>query len=125
MEPMSLYARTCGWWEILRSLRQFQSGRSTVRLFEDDTPRFWVDAVCIDQHVEEEKGHEIAMMDRESCCASRTVAWLGPEAEFSALAMGCMSNRELACTVIPARQNLFNRTYIKRLWLVQEVVLAQ
>lgn len=112
-------------WEALKSLRQFQSDRSNVRLFEDDAPQFWVDAVCIDQHDEKEKGHQVAMMGRIFRCASHTIAWLGPEADFSALAMGCMSNRELALTVISALRKLFNRTYFRRLWIVQEVVLAQ
>ncbi|KAF3034749.1 hypothetical protein E8E11_001634 [Didymella keratinophila] len=112
-------------WEALKSLRRFQSDRSNVRLFEDDTPRFWIDAVCIDQHDEKEKGHQVAMMGRIFRCASHTIAWLGPEAEFSALAMGCMSNRELAFTVLPSLRKLFNRTYFRRLWVVQEVVLAR
>lgn len=112
-------------WEALKSLRQFQSDRSTVRLFEHDAPRFWIDAVCINQHDEKEKGDQVAMMGRIFRCASHTIAWLGPEAEFSALAMACMSNRDLALSVIPSLRKLFNRTYFRRLWIVQEVVLAQ
>ncbi|PVH96154.1 HET-domain-containing protein, partial [Periconia macrospinosa] len=46
----------------------------------------WVDAVCINQDDDREKTHQVAAMARIYGLASRVVAWLGEEADESALA---------------------------------------
>ncbi|ETS81768.1 hypothetical protein PFICI_06770 [Pestalotiopsis fici W106-1] len=47
----------------------------------------WIDALCIDQENNEEKSAQVAIMADIYQCASRVVAWLGPEADGSNLAM--------------------------------------
>lgn len=47
----------------------------------------WVDAICIDQANDREKGPQVAMMGQLFECASRVVVWLGPEGHGSAVAM--------------------------------------
>lgn len=47
----------------------------------------WVDAVCINQSDDVEKGAEVATMGQLYACAEHVVVWLGPEADGSGMAM--------------------------------------
>lgn len=47
----------------------------------------WVDALCINQSDDVEKGAEVARMGELFACAAHVVVWLGPEANGSGLAM--------------------------------------
>ncbi|KAI1077756.1 HET-domain-containing protein [Whalleya microplaca] len=50
----------------------------------NDKPRvMWIDALCINQLDDSEKGSQVAMMGDIFRLASRVVAWLGPEADDS------------------------------------------
>lgn len=65
----------------LRSLRQ------------PDSPRFmWIDAICINQEDDVEKGPQVGMMDKIYKRATRVVAWLGPEADESDTAMSVIGS---------------------------------
>lgn len=55
--------------------------------FPDRTRVMWVDALCIDQANDVEKGPQVAMMGQLFECASRVVVWLGPEQDRSGVAM--------------------------------------
>ncbi|AEO71255.1 uncharacterized protein THITE_49961, partial [Thermothielavioides terrestris NRRL 8126] len=53
-----------------------------------DAPRVvWIDALCIDQANDAEKGPQVALMGEIYRRATRVVAWLGPEADGSDRAM--------------------------------------
>lgn len=51
----------------------------------------WIDALCIDQSNDVEKGPQVAMMGQLFECASRVVVWLGPEENGSSVAMECLA----------------------------------
>jgi hypothetical protein len=53
---------------------------------EDDSP-FWIDAICIDQSSIAERNHQVRRMKDIYETAKEVVAWLGPEAKRSGLAM--------------------------------------
>ncbi|KAI1144510.1 HET-domain-containing protein [Hypoxylon sp. FL0543] len=58
-----------------------------------DKPRvIWVDALCINQADEVEKGPQVAMMGEIFRLAHRVVAWLGPEENDSTHAMELMDH---------------------------------
>lgn len=46
----------------------------------------WIDAVCINQRDDDEKGHQVALMARIYGLAQRVVVWLGEEGDDSGLA---------------------------------------
>ncbi|KAK9779621.1 putative Heterokaryon incompatibility protein-domain-containing protein [Seiridium cardinale] len=75
-------------------------GRSTVTVtknldvalrhlrYDHKEPRvMWIDAICIDQKNDQEKGPQVARMGQVFKCAARVLVWLGPEQNHSDLAM--------------------------------------
>ncbi|XXG95846.1 hypothetical protein Hte_002117 [Hypoxylon texense] len=101
----------------------------------------WADALCIDQKNKEEQWCQVQLMARIYMKAELVVAWLGPEAEDSSLALDLLQevseviNQPEAMDKLIAskhRQNhftalvhLFERDYWRRLWVVQEVLNAR
>lgn len=51
----------------------------------------WIDALCIDQSNDVEKGPQVAMMGKLFEHSSRVVVWLGPEKNGSGIAMERLS----------------------------------
>ncbi len=115
----------------------------------------WVDALCINQKDDAEKGPQVSMMGEIYRLATRVVAWLGPERDNSNRAMEMMeyigSQVEVdfktqsmqpvnGCTdpymadlsyLLPlsiedlqAIYHLLNRQWYERLWIRQEIYLA-
>lgn len=130
--------------DALEHLRILQADRSSTRLFDDDSPLFWIDAITIDQSNGDEKNHQVSMMGTIYRQASHVIAWLGLEqlGDDSALAMKYLSTgyevfvhpkyhdlrrRWAAITSAEklAIEKLYTRSYFKRIWIVQEVVLAR
>jgi len=119
-----------------------------------DNPRtMWCDALCINQQINDEKSAEILAMSDIYRKAQRTVVWLGPEADESGVALKtlshlgnqiafeeggtvgtaegkdpnwCFVNRPLPFDDATWRSigKLIARTWFKRLWIWQEVALA-
>lgn len=117
-----------------------------------DKPRaIWIDALCIDQHNNEEKSREVVRMNVIYRLAHRVVIWLGPEGNDSVHAMKLIENVGNAfdvewyykkLTVINGEDpkvqelltfdhrdlagyyHLINRPWFERLWIRQEVTLA-
>ena len=50
---------------------------------KDRDRKLWVDAVCINQRNEKERGHQVARMSKIFQCAKTVCVWLGPAAEHS------------------------------------------
>jgi Heterokaryon incompatibility protein (HET) len=74
-------------------IKNFQSGEisklhfhSRTNSHEDDCP-FWIDAICIDQSSIAERSHQVSRMKEIYKTAKEVVAWLGPEAKKSELAI--------------------------------------
>ncbi|OAK98292.1 HET-domain-containing protein, partial [Phaeosphaeriaceae sp. SRC1lsM3a] len=104
----------------------------------------WVDALCIDQQNADERATQVRLMGHIYSKATSVAVWLGPEADESELAMDLLQDVS-DDQVSPARERatqerirsttkypesaalfaLFKREYWKRLWCIQEVLLAK
>lgn len=118
--------------EALISLRKFQSDRSEQRLFNHDTPYFWIDAICINQTDDTEKCHQVAMKGDICRQASQTISWLGPETLETGPAFEYVRQLSRSNPQVPETQkerlvisDLCVRTYFKRVWIVQEIILSK
>ncbi|KAI0551876.1 heterokaryon incompatibility protein-domain-containing protein [Xylaria curta] len=116
-----------------------------------DRPRFiWVDALCIDQLNNVEKGPQVAMMGEIYRLAARVVVWLGPEENDSDRAlswlklMGSQVEFEHSIETLPSVDksisdvnviplealdpsclyHLLCRPWFERLWVRQEIIRA-
>jgi hypothetical protein len=108
----------------------------------------WIDAICINQANVEERGQQVQIMNEIYQQAHAVWVWLGPASHDSDLAMNVMDkvsmfpedmkgehsrpikwvNRLLYDSSYAAHRlalcHLFRRSYWKRLWVVQELVLG-
>jgi hypothetical protein len=106
------------------------------------TRRLWIDAICINQSDNVEKSKQVMRMDRIYAGASKVLIWLGEASASSHLAFdtllqfakddgsldGSTTCHNLASTAVKRRaafQELLNRPYLKRAWIIQEVVAAK
>jgi hypothetical protein len=100
---------------------------------KDKARTLWVDAICVDQANDDERGHQIAQMGKIYSQATTVRVWLGMPDELSRNAFQFLGNsrmlRGLKSGIIEvdgweAVASLCRRKYWERLWIVQEVVLA-
>lgn len=104
----------------------------------------WVDAICINQSDNYEKSQQILRMGQIYARASKVVAWLGPAADDSDLAMEFLQalpseengfafllpeeavdrQRNETSATLEAVRALYNRPYFKRIWIIQETAKA-
>ncbi|KAK3338111.1 heterokaryon incompatibility protein-domain-containing protein [Neurospora tetraspora] len=107
----------------------------------------WIDAICINQGDNEEKGHQVQSMAEIYAKASRVIVWLGKEAAGSDQALeeiriaAELSTRQLV-TELSTRQlvtdlstrpldnkagilTLLERPWFQRIWVLQEVAAAR
>ncbi len=122
-------------WLFLRQLRRYNH------------LRIWVDAICINQGDLHERGSQVQLMNRIYPSASNVLVWLGegndnsdPAFHFLQYVDGALDPP--AIEMIPgvykslfgdddethiwlALQNICGREYWTRLWVIQEVLLAQ
>ncbi|KAK3110602.1 hypothetical protein LTR53_014925 [Teratosphaeriaceae sp. CCFEE 6253] len=95
------------------------------------TAYYWIDAICIDQSKYEERNHQRAQ-------AATVYVWLGPSANSSDQAMDCLaefhhtvpgSDRAKQKTWSDAQGrallDLCQLSYWRRMWIVQEINLAE
>jgi hypothetical protein len=132
-------AMTCGenLWQALQHLRS------------PDVERvLWVDAICIDQNNKFERTHQVNQMRDIYSHAMTVLIWLGPKTESSGIAMEWIEELSLRkqkslglqeqlsgfpTAQITNRQTqrwqalseLCRREYWRRVWIVQEVILAR
>jgi hypothetical protein len=114
--------------EALRSLRLEQSQRV-----------LWVDFVCINQSDLQERVSQVRMMGDIYRQAKKVIVWLGMPTPASELGMKILSflagNEDLTKdspwethspeNVIAAVNDIIERPYFERIWVVQEAALAQ
>ncbi|KAI0101515.1 hypothetical protein GGR51DRAFT_331203 [Nemania sp. FL0031] len=90
---------------------------------------FWIDAICINQNDTTERNHQVNMMERIYSTAAFVLVWLGEADKYSDLAFDEISRSEyhnLAPSLaLDAIEPLFQRDYWGRLWVIQELMLAQ
>ena len=120
------------------------------RIREQDNEKcLWIDAICINQRDLGERNRQVALMGLIYSQAQRVIVWLGPERQESDKAMKVLArctipgiiygpghakeNLRILCPDLVGRMDtwravkklLTERTYWKRVWIVQEIVLAQ
>lgn len=99
----------------------------------DKNPIFWIDSICIDQSCISERNHQLSLMFSIYSKASRVVIDLGPEADESADYMDWIADLHApsdhtAQVVEPGWeiiQNFFSRPWFRRVWVLQEALLAR
>ncbi|KAF2649711.1 HET-domain-containing protein, partial [Lophiostoma macrostomum CBS 122681] len=84
--------------------------------YEDEIQWLWIDQICIDQAVVQERNHQVRMMSDIYKRASYVYVWLGPS-DRRTEAPDPLSGTELT--------HFFQNPYWHRLWIVQEVMLAR
>lgn len=117
----------------------------------DEAIYIWADAVCINQDDEHEKATQIRMLPSIFQSAELVMCWIGPEVDESSLSLQTLlqiRTHDLAPQQWPSRlppipsdwiegvpavddvvwwsiQNLFEREWFARVWVIQEVVVAK
>jgi hypothetical protein len=100
---------------------------------KDQVRLLWVDAICINQANDAERGHQVRQMGRIYSQATTVRVWLGLPDEFSLKAFRFLGNpgtvRRMKDGIVElegweAVATLCKRKYWERLWVIQEVVLA-
>jgi hypothetical protein len=114
----------------------------------DHVRMLWVDAICINQKDIDERGSQVGIMRQIYSSANRTVVWLGPRDEDSDSAFViCAQISNEAHSPVPDPKssevtstasshaaidknygsvlNLLKRSWWRRVWVVQEIVLAK
>lgn len=98
-------------------------------LQENGYPLMWIDAICIDQSDDLEKNHQVNMMGRIFTTAGCVISWLGEEADNSRCVMRAIRattrTRYSSDEVKQAMDVFALRPYWRRMWIIQEFVLAQ
>lgn len=111
----------------------------------DVSRMLWIDALCIDQSNVQERGEQVAQMDRIFSKAMRALVWLGPSNDRSRSCIEVM--RKLGALVVRASasgtsieeanvpypasdetkllDDFYSRSWFWRLWCVQELVLSK
>ncbi|KAL0257945.1 hypothetical protein SLS55_007113 [Diplodia seriata] len=106
-----------------------------LRLRLADAPRFlWVDALCVDRSRVRERSHQVRLMPRIYRAASRVVVWLG-ERSFASDRLfdylngpgtdGATTTTEGEAVELLTRDLLKRRGWFRRLWALQEIVVAR
>ncbi|KAI4941953.1 hypothetical protein J4E91_010503 [Alternaria rosae] len=109
---------------IRSNLMHFLSTLPVLRAKKKTLPTlFWIDSICINQDDGKEKPDQIRLLNSVYSRAACVISWLGPNANCSNAALayvqGVARNEEASLN------ELLNRRYWTRLWMVQEVVLAR
>lgn len=98
----------------------------------------WIDAICINQNDKAERSKQVSIMGDIYKCARGVVNWLGVETTDTAVGMDVLSylfgNEDLTAgrpweTFKPEKlcaglNDILNRDYFERMWVVQENALA-
>lgn len=97
----------------------------------------WVDMLSVNQVDLVERGHQVNLMPRIYGTANEVVVWLGPAYRGSDVAMSALAklpsgkgfakqaSRIWACDAGHALDGICRRPYWRRLWVFQEIRLAQ
>lgn len=109
---------------------------------------FWIDALCIDQENIPERNHQVGLMKQIYSNATFVLAWLGEATEKEECILAEIRTNDVETwikknkikrrkqisntapntvydTVSALLRSLFKKPYWTRMWIVQEIVLAQ
>ena len=112
--------------------------KSALLHFRISAPRnVWVDAICINQSDTDEKGFQVALMGKIYERARFTWIWLGEASADSDAAIDFVGTHEMQLdrrlddlsekpkVPVHALANLMDRKWWTRIWVVQEVLMAE
>lgn len=116
---------------------------------EDRDRILWVDAICIDQEDEKERGHQVGQMRSVYKSAEQVIVWLGTSTDDIILLMDKMNEMhedllssfdektslatwknfwcasDLSHRYRAALEDIFRRRWFRRIWIIQEVASAR
>ncbi|KAF4626566.1 hypothetical protein G7Y89_g11587 [Cudoniella acicularis] len=97
--------------------------------------KIWADALCIDQSNNEEKAQQVVNMGEVYKTAARTIIHLGPLTPQADRVLEHVPRRNCGRNVAPggsyativkeAEEDLLTRTWFRRVWVFQELVLSR
>ncbi|KJK61508.1 Heterokaryon incompatibility protein HET [Aspergillus parasiticus SU-1] len=104
-----------------------------LHLRDHQLPRMlWVDAVCINQQDEQEKGYQIQLMPTIYGRASHVIVWLGRAADHSDRALDDIRLAAEGSTAQWGKEAdssailmLLQRPWFRRIWILQEISAAR
>ncbi|KAH7402615.1 heterokaryon incompatibility protein-domain-containing protein [Pyrenochaeta sp. MPI-SDFR-AT-0127] len=96
---------------------------SALRRLRDESHErtLWIDAICIDQRNRSERSHQVELMAEIYSNALQVLAYLGEED----LGFGSRSLWTDSARRVLALKKLFAKRWVSRVWVIQEVALAQ
>lgn len=122
--------------------------------YKEQPRTLWIDAICVNQEDLEERGRQVEKMAALYTCAKRVIVWLGPESTDSDIGLQTMESLSMKISfdiekdlayppiqtgvpwtaqdpIIPYDEqaikaviSLLKRPWFERLWIVQEIRLA-
>ncbi|KAK4183149.1 heterokaryon incompatibility protein-domain-containing protein, partial [Podospora australis] len=94
----------------------------------------WIDAICINQHDDQEKSHQVQSMANIYASASRVTVWLGEAGDDSDKALEMLRNaaeQQIGSSADTEKKQhqavlaLLRRPWFQRIWVLQEVAAAR
>lgn len=85
----------------------------------------WIDAICINQNDHCERGHQVGLMGQVYAHARLVLIWLGPDKGKAAPDVFSSIKGKGPYDHGPAIRKLIHLPWFSRLWVVQELSLAQ
>jgi Heterokaryon incompatibility protein (HET) len=98
----------------------------TLRL-SDQSQRFWIDAICINQEDQTEKNFQVPLMNQIYCLSSYVLVYLGESENDSDYVMDCIRRQDRDSFIqkrfLTGLAWILQRNWFKRTWILQEFVL--
>jgi hypothetical protein len=98
--------------------------------YKDAVRALWIDAICINQRIPDERYHQVRLMGDIYSSARHVIVWLGPAEEESDMTIdwilgkvGTAGSLQMLMFRFGLRA-LCGRPWFSRVWVVQEVALA-
>lgn len=103
-DPNDLVPIDCG-EHHLHVTKNLDSALKCLRSVSETDTELWVDAICIDQQNDAERGHQVRNMGRIYKQAKRVLVWLGPSPNG-------YSSSVFANTTRPVKNQHFRKKYL-------------
>jgi hypothetical protein len=117
------FLQACRYIEYLRSSK---TSKQTARVL--NVGWIWIDQICIDQHTDDERNHQVKLMGWIYSKASEIIAWLGPSQHAAKILEDLtlsLPRNENGTMPLDLLDQFTQLSYWGRLWIQQEVFLAR
>ncbi|KAJ4374639.1 hypothetical protein N0V86_007512 [Didymella sp. IMI 355093] len=104
--------------DFLTAVRTFKYRESGEKRDKHLRANLWIDAICIDQDLTDEKNHQVAQMGKIYTNAEKVIMWLGNS-------HGKASKRLFDTGMRKYLDFICSNVYWSRAWIAQEVLLAR